>query len=73
MSKYQAARAALANVREAQAEQTGYSEEEAIEALLVVAVEAFTEVAGKKRATESLSYELSNIGGNIDTVFLRSR
>ncbi len=73
MSKYQAAKQALANVLVAQAEQSGYSEEEAIEALLVVAVEAFAKTAGPKRATESLSYELDNLGGNVDTVFLRSR
>ncbi len=73
MSKYQVAKQALADVREAQAKQSGYSEEEAIEALLVVAVEAFAQTAGRKRAAESLTYELDNLGGNVDTVFLRAR
>jgi len=73
MSKYQVAKQALSSVLEAQAGQSGYSEAEAIEALLVVAVEAFAESAGRKRAAESLSYELDNLGGNVDTVFLRSR
>lgn len=73
MSKYQAAKQALADVLEIQRKQSGYSEAEAIEALLVVAVEAFARTAGPKRAAESLSYELDNLGGNVDTVFLRSR
>lgn len=73
MSKYQIAKKALGNVLEAQAKQTGYSEAEAVEALLVVAVEAFAKAAGRERAAESLSYELDNLGGNVDTVFLRSR
>ena len=73
MSKYLIARQALDSVIEAQAQQSGYSPEEAIEALLVVAVEAFAKSAGRKRAAESLTYELDNLGGNVDTVFLRSR
>ena len=73
MSKYQVAKQALSSVLEAQAEQSGYSEAEAIEALLVLAVEAFAKSAGRARAAESLSYELDNLGGNVDTVFLRSR
>ena len=73
VSKYKIAKEALGSVLAAQAEQTGYSEADAVEALLVVAVEAFANVAGRERAAESLSYELDNLGGNVDTVFLRSR
>jgi len=73
MSKYQVAKDALGTVLEAQSAQTGYSKDEAIEALLVVAVEALANSAGRKRAVESLTYELDNLGGNVDTVFLRSR
>jgi hypothetical protein len=73
VSKYKVAKQALGSVLDAQAGQKGYSEAEAIEALLVVAVEAFARAAGPKRAAESLSYELDNLGGNVDTVFLRSR
>ena len=73
MSKYTVAKDALGSVLNAQSQQSGYSEEEAIEALLVVAVEAFAKTAGPKRAAESLTYELDNLGGNVDTVFLRSR
>jgi hypothetical protein len=41
--------------------------------LVVVAVEALAKATGAKKAADVLRYELSNIGGDVDTVFLRSR
>ena len=44
-----------------------------LEALIVLAIGQFAKSAGAKRAADALRYELSNIGGDVDTVFLRSR
>ena len=41
--------------------------------VLVLASAQFAKCAGRKRAADALRYELSNIGGDVDTVFLRSR
>ena len=42
-------------------------------ALIVLAVAQLAKCAGPQRAADALRYELSNIGGDVDTVFLRSR
>ncbi|MFM7119579.1 MAG: hypothetical protein ACKOZX_04895 [Gammaproteobacteria bacterium] len=44
-----------------------------LEALLVLAVAELAAAVGPKRAADTLRYELSNVGGDVDTVFLRSR
>ena len=72
MTKYELVRGALAEIR-AGAEAQGVDDAEALEALIVVAVEALAKGAGGARAAEVLRYELSNVGGDVDTVFLRSR
>jgi hypothetical protein len=72
MSKYTLARRCLTDVTDG-AVQYGLAADDCIEALLVVVVEALSERVGRKRAADMLRYELSNIGGDVDTVFLRSR
>jgi hypothetical protein len=71
-SKYTLARRCLTDVTDGAA-QHGLAADDCIEALLVVVIEALTEQVGRKRAADMLRYELSNIGGDVDTVFLRSR
>jgi hypothetical protein len=72
MGKYDVARRCLAETTRLGAEH-GLGEDDCIEALIVVAIEAMAKGVGRKRAAEVLRYELSSIGGDIDTVFLRSR
>ena len=72
MTKYEMVRGAVGNLLSA-ADDNAVAEDEALEALIVVAVEALTKGAGRKRAADVLRYELSNVGGDVDTVFLRSR
>lgn len=72
MSKYAVAKQCLADAVAAGKAQNA-SEEEVLEALLVLAIAQFAKCAGRKRAADALRYELSNIGGDVDTVFLRSR
>jgi hypothetical protein len=72
MGKYEVARSCLADAVRLGAEH-GLAEDDCIEALIVVAVEAMTKGAGRKRAADVLRYELSSVGGDVDTVFLRSR
>ena len=72
MSKYQLARSAMSDLIAAAAEHN-VSDDEIVETLIVVAVEALAKSAGRERAAGVLRYELSNVGGDVDTVFLRSR
>jgi hypothetical protein len=72
MSKYELARRSVADLV-ASASAQNLTEAEILETLLVVAVEALAKGAGRDKAAGVLRYELSNIGGDIDTVFLRSR
>jgi len=72
LSKYELARRCVADVGRG-AKENGLSEDDCIEALVVIAVEAMTQSLGRKRAADVLRYELSSIGGDVDTVFLRSR
>ena len=72
LSKYELARRCLADVATG-AKENGLAEDDCIEALIVVAIEAMTKGVGRKRAADVLRYELSSIGGDVDTVFLRSR
>lgn len=71
-SKYEVARVSLDDVAKA-ASANGLAEDDCIEALLVVTVEAMAKRLGRKRTADALRYELSSIGGDVDTVFLRSR
>lgn len=72
MSKYTLAKQCLSDLT-SNAGEYNATEDEALEALIVVAVEALAKCAGKKRAADVLQYELSNVGGSVDTVFLRAR
>jgi hypothetical protein len=72
MSKYALAKQCLAEAIAA-GKQQNVTEDEMLEALIVLAAGEFAKCAGPKRAADALRYELSNIGGDIDTVFLRSR
>jgi len=72
MSKYELARRCLADLVEGAAAQN-LTDAEIIETLIVVAVETLAKSAGRERTAGVLRYELSNIGGDVDTVFLRSR
>ena len=72
ISKYTLARGCLNDLVEG-AKAHALSTDDCVEALLVVVVETLAEQVGRKRAADMLRYELSNIGGDVDTVFLRSR
>jgi hypothetical protein len=72
MSKYQIVRNAVTNAL-AEAGAQNVSADELYETFIVVAVEGLAKSAGAKRAADALRYELSNVGGDVDTVFLRSR
>ena len=72
VSKYELARRGLSNLIE-HAEQDRIAREEILETLVVVTVEALAKSLGRERTADILRYELSNIGGAVDTVFLRSR
>ncbi|MEZ5557654.1 MAG: hypothetical protein R3E86_03815 [Pseudomonadales bacterium] len=72
MSKYEVARNCVAEAVKA-APGLSLTDDEILETLIVAAVEAMVKSAGRKRAADVLRYELSNIGGDVDTVFLRSR
>jgi hypothetical protein len=72
ISKYALARRCLDDLAE-RAKTHALSADDCVEALLVVVVETLAERVGRKRAADMLRYELSNIGGDVDTVFLRSR
>jgi hypothetical protein len=72
MSKYQIVRTAVADALAAAGAQN-VSPDELYETFIVVAVEGLAKSAGGKRAADALRYELQNVGGDVDTVFLRSR
>lgn len=72
MSKYTLAKQCIADAVAA-GKQHNATEDEVLEALIVLAVGEFARCVGAKRAADVLRYELSNIGGDVDTVFLRSR
>ena len=72
MSKYSIARAVIANGTK-QAEEENVDTDEMLLALLVCAVEAYRDGAGKDAARAALIYELDELGGTVDTVFLRAR
>ena len=72
MSKYAVAKQCIADAVAA-GKAGNAAEDEVMEALIVLAVERFARCAGRKRAADALRYELQNIGGDVDTVFLRAR
>lgn len=72
MSKYQIARDLLDDAA-AKGESIGWDRGEMMLTVLVTAIEEYTKSAGKKAAVDALNYELSALGGTIDTNYLRSR
>ena len=72
MSKYTLAKQCLADAVAAGKHQNA-TEDEMLEALIVLAITEFARCVGPKRTADVLRYEMSNIGGDVDTVFLRSR
>jgi hypothetical protein len=72
MSKYAVAKQCIADAVAA-GKAGNVAEDEVTEALIVLAVERLAKCAGRKRAADTLRYELQNIGGDVDTVFLRAR
>ena len=70
MSVYRQARETLAQIEK---EAGDSSADRAVEAMLVIAIERLAALGGAERARETLTYELSNLNGTVDTVFLRSR
>jgi hypothetical protein len=72
MSKYTLARQSI-DAALAAAEQSNVSAADLLEALIVLSIADLAQCAGGKRAADVLRYELSNVGGDVDTVFLRSR
>ena len=72
MGKYSHANVAIeAAVTDGDGE--GFSRAEMLLALIVSAVHGYKETAGRDEARVALKYELDNLGGNLDTTFLRSR
>jgi hypothetical protein len=72
MSKYSIAKAAIEQAVNAAAEKN-VARDEVLLAILVSVITDYQQAAGRKAARTALTYELDNLGGEIDTVFLRSR
>ncbi len=72
MSKYSIANATIAAAK-AQAEQSGIDAGDAIEALIVMAIQESVALRGPTLTRQSLTYELSNVRGDVDFDFVRSR
>ena len=72
MNKYGIAKQAIETVVRSGNEQ-GILPIEALTALLVSTVQSLRETAGADEVAATLHYELENLGGNVDTVFLRAR
>ena len=72
MSKYSIAKAAIEQAVNSAAEKN-VARDEVLLAILVSVINDYQQAAGRKAARTALTYELDNLGGEIDTVFLRSR
>lgn len=72
MSKYSIAKAAIEQAVNTAAEKN-VTRDEVLLAILVSVINDYQQAAGRKAARTALTYELDNLGGEIDTVFLRSR
>lgn len=72
MSKYSIAKAAIEQAVNSASEKN-VARDEVLLAILVSVINDYQQVAGRKAARTALTYELDNLGGEIDTVFLRSR
>ncbi len=72
MSKYSIAKAAIEQAVISAAEKN-VAEDEVLLAILVSVINDYQQAAGRNATRTALTYELDNLGGEIDTVFLRSR
>lgn len=72
MSKYSIAKEALAEAKR-QAAEGGIDVGETIEALIILAIQDSVAVRGAKVTRQSLVYEMSNMAGDVDFDFVRSR
>ena len=72
MGKYTHVNAAIATAI-AGGDGEGFGRADMLLALIVSAVDGYKETAGRDEARVALKYELDNLGGNVDTTFLRSR
>lgn len=72
MSKYSIAKSAIEQAVNSAAEKN-VSRDEVLLAILVSVINDYQQAAGRKDARTALTYELDNLGGEIDTAFLRSR
>ena len=72
MSKYSIANATIASAK-VQAEQSGIDAGDAIEALIVMAIQESVALRGPALTRQSLNFELSNVRGDVDFDFVRSR
>lgn len=72
MSKYQISKELLEQAVTA-GEPIGWNREEMLLTVLVSTIEALKDAAGAKAVVDALTYEMSNLGGDVDTGFMRSR
>ncbi len=72
MSKYSIAKSAIEQAVNSAAEKN-VARDEVLLAILVSVINDYQQAAGRKAARTALTYELDNLGGEIDTAFLRSR
>ena len=72
MSKYTIANTLIEQAL-TEAGKDGIKADELLLALLVATVESYKQAAGPKLTRDALKYELDNVSGGVDTVFLRSR
>ncbi len=72
MSKYAFAKAGIELAKQ-QAEEGNVDTSEVMLALIVSAVDEYARTAGREEARKALTYELDNLGGTVDTAFLRAR
>ena len=72
MSKYAFAKAGI-ELAKTQADEGGVQHSEVLLALIVSAVDEYAKSAGREEARKALAYELDNLGGTLDTAFLRAR
>ena len=72
MSKYAFAKAGIQHAVD-EARNGGVDKDDVLLALIVSAVDEYAKSAGREEAAKALTYELDQLGGGVDTVFLRSR
>ena len=72
MGKYTYADSAI-RIAIAEGVSEGFDREDMLLALIAHAVAGYKETAGRDEARVALRYELDNLGGYVDTTFLRSR